>query len=99
MFNIVILLVIIIIIFYFREINKDKFDNYIYNPKIQTPQSTYLENIKKLENQDKYKYELSNALYPTPIVQCNTLKNKYDCNDNGCNWFGTFCSSIYSSYL
>ena len=99
MFNIIILLVLIIIIFNFREINKDKFCNYIYNPEIQSPQSNYLKNIKILKNQDKYKYELSNALNPIPLVQCDTLKNKSDCNDNGCNWFGSFCSSIYSSYL
>ena len=58
--NIVILLVLIIMIFNFREINKDKFLN---------SQSNYLENIKKLENQNKYKYELSNALFPTPKMQ------------------------------
>ena len=111
MFNIIILLIIIIIIFYIREINKDTFGNYSYqnpfshtysypyNPPIQTPQSNYLSIAKKLEDQDKYKYDMSIGLSPTPTIQCNRLETKSDCNDNGCNWFGTFCSAMYPSYL
>ena len=107
MFNIIIIIILAIligIIFYIRKIKKDTFtnsslNNYPFNPHIQTPQSNYLDITKKLEDQDKYKYELSIALSPTPTVQCSKLKTKSDCNDNGCNWFGTYCSAIYPSYL
>jgi hypothetical protein len=97
------LIIIILIIFYYFEFQKDKFTKYPYeypyNPQIQTPQSNYLDIAKKLENQDKYKYKISVALSPTPTIQCDKLKNKSDCNDNGCNWFGTYCSAMYPSYL
>lgn len=103
----IISIIIILIIFYYFEFQKDKFTNYPYeypyklpyNPPIQTPQSNYLDITKKLKDQDKYKYEISVALSPTPTIQCDKLKNKSDCNDNGCNWFGTYCSAMYPSYL
>lgn len=96
---IIILAILIGLILYIREIKKDTFTNYPYNPHIQTPQSNYLDIVKKLEDQDKYKYDISVALSPTPTIQCDRLKSKSDCNDNGCNWFGTYCSAIYPSYL
>lgn len=99
MLHFIILCIVVIIIFYYFQMKKDKFTNYPYNPPIQSPQSNYLEIAKKLEDQDKYKYEISVALSPTPTIQCDKLKNKSDCNDNGCNWFGTYCSSMYPSYL
>ena len=95
----IIIIIIIFIIFYYFESQKDKFTGFPYDPPIQTPQSNYLEIAKKLKDQDKYKYKISVALSPTPTIQCDRLKNKHDCNDNGCNWFGTYCSAIYPSYL
>ncbi len=94
-----ILIIIILIIFFYFEFQKDKFTNNPYNPSIQTPQSNYLDIAKKLEDKDKYKYEISVALSPIPTIQCDKLKNKSDCNNNGCNWFGTYCSAMYPSYL
>ena len=103
MFYFIILAILIVIILYLREMKKDTFVNfsslYPFNPPIQTPQSNYLDIVKKLEDQDKYKYDISVALSPTPTIQCNKLKNKSDCNDNGCNWFGTYCSAIYPTNL
>ena len=104
MFGIIILGILIVIVLYIREIKKDTFGNYLsaiypFNPPIQTPQSNYLDIAKKLEDQDKYKYDISVALSPIPTVQCQELKSKSDCNNNGCNWFGTYCSAMYPSYL
>lgn len=99
MLNIIILTILIIIIFYIRLGVKEKFIVYPYNPIIKTPQSNYLDIVKKIEDQDKYKYDLSVALSPTPTIKCDKLNTKSNCNDNGCNWFGTFCSSMYPSYL
>jgi hypothetical protein len=97
------IIIILIVILYYSEFQKDKFTNYPnkypYNPSIQTPQSNYLDITKKLEDQDKYKYDISVALSPTPTIQCDKLKSKSDCNNNGCNWFGTYCSAMYPSYL
>lgn len=94
-------MVLILIIFYLYEIKKDFFtnNNYPFNPSTQTPQSNYLEIAKKLEDQDNYKYDLSVALSPTPTIQCHKLNDKDDCNNNGCNWFGSYCSAMYPSYL
>lgn len=97
--NVVVLIILIIVIFYIRYNKKESFIKFSYNPLIQTPQTNYLAVTKKLEDQDKYKYDLSVALSPTPTVQCNKLETKTDCNNNGCNWFGTYCSAIYPSYL
>lgn len=107
MFYFIIFLIIIIVIIYLYDGKKDNFTNnsksknnsYPFNPPIQTPQSNYLSISNKLKEQDKYKYDISVALSPTPTIQCDKLKNKSDCNDNGCNWFGTYCSAIYPSYL
>jgi hypothetical protein len=103
MFSIGILLILIIIVLYIRFNKKYIFENYNndypFNPPIQTPQSNYLDITKKLEDQDKYKSDLSVGLSPTPTIQCGKLQSKSDCNDNGCNWFGTFCSAMYPSYL
>jgi hypothetical protein len=95
----IIFIIIIVIIFYYFEIKKDNFTNYPYNPQIKTPQSNYLEISKKLKDQDKYKYEISVALSPIPIIQCDKLKTKSSCNNNGCNWFGKYCSAINPTYL
>lgn len=105
MFYFIIFLIMSIIILYTYDRKKDYFSNheysknYPYNPIIKTPQTNYLDISNKLKNQDKYKYEISVALAPTPTVQCDKLKNKSDCNSNGCNWFGTYCSAMYPSYL
>ena len=103
MFYIIILAILIVIILYFREIKKDTFVNepsiYPFDPPIKTPQSNYLNIAKKLDNQDKYKYDLSIGLSPIPTIQCDKLTTKSNCNNNGCNWFGTFCSAIYPTYL
>ena len=113
MFYFIILAILIVIILYLREMKKDTFVNfsslypseppnmpiYPFNPPIQTPQSNYLDISKKLEDQDKYKYDISVALSPIPTIQCDKLKSKSDCNDNGCNWFGTYCSAMYPTNL
>ena len=72
---------------------------YPYNPQIQTPQSNYSEIISKINSQQKYKSDLSIALAPTPTVNCPKLKNVSECNNNGCNWFGSFCSSTYPTQV
>ncbi len=102
MVNFIIILVIILIIFYYSNKNFDFFvskNPYPYNPQIQTPQSNYNQITSKLNNQDKYKYDISVALGPTPTIHCDELDNRDDCNKYGCNWFGTYCSAMYPSYL
>ncbi len=101
------ILVLILAIIYFMTLyhpilnkltlNKDTFNqtNYPYNPPIQTPQTNYDKIIRKIDSQQAYKPDLSVALGPTPTIQCPELKTKSDCNQYGCNWFGTFCSSTY----
>ena len=82
---------------YHTNLNQDTFNhtNYPYNPQIQTPQINYDRVISQIDSQQNYKYNTSVALAPTPTVQCPELKNKFECNQYGCNWFGSFCSSTY----
>lgn len=94
-----IILILILITFYICEIKKDFFYNYPFDPQIQTPQTNYNTIIKNIQDHNKYKYNLSVALSPIPTIQCDRLKTKTDCNNYGCNWFGTYCSAMYPSYL
>lgn len=66
-----------------------------YNPPISTPMHNYLEISNQIDSQQKYKSDLSVALQPTPTIQCQELTDKDNCNKYGCNWFGSFCSSMY----
>lgn len=68
-----------------------------FDPPIQTPQSNYLTISNKLKEQDKS--NLSVSLSPIPTIQCSNLKTLSTCNNNGCNWFDSYCSAIYPSYL
>lgn len=96
----VILLIIILVIFYLYKRNFDYFNNnYPFNPKIHTLQSNYIDNINKINYQQKYKKDMSIALNPIPTIQCQLLKDKDNCNKYGCNWFDTYCSAIYPTYL
>jgi hypothetical protein len=70
-----------------------------YNPIIPTPQSNYEDKVSKINSQQKYKSDLYVSLSPTPTIHCPELTNKTDCNNYGCNWFSTFCSSIYPTQL
>jgi len=82
-------------------ITKDTFSqqNYPYNPEISTPQSNYDKITNQIDSQQAYKPDISVSLGPTPTIKCPELKTKSDCNDNGCNWFGTFCSSTYPTQV
>lgn len=87
-----------------NNFDNDNFDNsessyYPYNPEIHTPVSNYNKIANDVREQDKYKPEISVAQGPTPTIKCNELDGKDKCNQYGCNWFGTYCSSIYPSYL
>lgn len=98
----VILIIIVLCIRFNRTVGIEFYEydnNYPFDPPIQTPQSNYQDIMKKLDTQSQYKYDISVGLSPTPTVQCDKLKSKSDCNDNGCNWFGTYCSGMYPSYL
>jgi hypothetical protein len=83
------------------RLNQDTFakTDYPYNPPIQTPQTNYDKIIDQIDSQQAYKLDLSVALGPTPTIKCPELKNKSDCNQYGCNWFGTFCSSTYPTQV
>ncbi len=111
MFITILVLLLAIIYFmtsYHPILNKSKLDsdsfensdypaypNYPFNPPIQTLQTNYDKIIDLIDSQQAYKSDLSVALGPTPTIQCPELKTKSDCNQYGCNWFGTFCSSTY----
>jgi len=98
---ILILVIILIIVYYYRN-NLDNFyilTKYPYNPPIQTLQSNYNDITNKINFQNQYKKDLSVALSPIPTIKCDELHNKENCNQYGCNWFGTFCSAMYPSYL
>lgn len=84
-----------------NKINHDTFNqtNYSYSPIIQNPQTNYENKINIIDSQQLYKSDLSVALRQIPTVQCSELKTKFDCNNYGCNWLGTFCSSIYPTQL
>jgi hypothetical protein len=107
MFFIVALIILIIFFLYFEYDKIKNTENYYpsqnipypYDLSIQTPQSNYQDIVKKLDDQAQYKYDISVGLSPIPTIQCSKLKSKSDCNNNGCNWFGTYCSAIYPSYL
>jgi len=96
--------IIFLIFIYIYQVKLDKFNDdsiksinlgYPYNPKIHTPNTNYLDITNKIKSQQKYKKNMSIALNPIPVIQCNKLKNKNDCNTYGCNWFGNLCSSMY----
>lgn len=103
MFIIILLFVLIFIYLYkniiFAKDDFTQFNEYLYNPEIQTPQSNYNQTMSQLNLQQKYKSDLSVALAPTPTIHCPELKNVIDCNKYGCNWFGTFCSSTYPTQV
>ena len=98
---VIILLIVLVIIYYTNSINVDKFTElsfYIgkpYKPDLSTPKTNYNDIIDKINRQNQYKKDLSVALAPTPTIQCDKLSDKESCNQYGCNWFGTFCSSMY----
>lgn len=88
-----------------RKLNK--FNKFPYNPIISTPQTNHNMIIDKINTQQTYKNELSTTLSPIPTINCSELNNKTDCNNYGCNWFGSsdikninsFCSSTYPTQL
>ncbi len=83
----------------FDNFYMSNYPHYPYDPKIQTPQSNYLDTITKINLQNQYKKDISVALSPIPTIKCDELYDKENCNMYGCNWFGTFCSAMYPSYL
>ena len=105
------LIIILCIIYLYNEkfTIKDNFFNILsfnyskypnsYNPPIPTLLSNYDEIMNNINKQNEYKSDISLALSPIPTIKCNELKNKDDCNQYGCNWFGSYCSSVYPSYL
>ena len=92
---ILIVILVILIIFYLYEIKLDKFNIFPYNPKFDSPQTNYDDIIKKINSQQQYKKNLSVALNPIPTIQCQLLDDQDNCNKYGCNWFGSYCSSMY----
>ena len=114
MFNVIILVILIIIVLCIGITKNNIFENFTskifsnvqntpfktpFETPIQTPMSNYLEITKNIDDQQKYKSNLVVGLSPTPTIQCSNSKSQADCVDNGCNWFGTYCSSMYPSYL
>jgi hypothetical protein len=77
----------------------DTFVSYPYNPPIPTLQSNYDNITKQINKDNEYKSNLSIGISPIPFYDCVDLSDEKKCNESGCNWFGTFCSSIYPSYL
>lgn len=72
---------------------------YPYNPSVPSVMSNYEKISTDIDNQNEYKKNLSVGLSPTPTIKCDELTNKNKCNQYGCNWFDTYCSAIYPSYL
>ena len=101
-FIIIIIIILFLINFNQNQYNYEKFNcnyNYPYAPKIDTVQSNYDQIIKNINDQQKYKKNIHIALNPIPTIQCQNINQSDKCIDNGCNWFGTFCSGLYPSYL
>lgn len=110
---VIVLFIVLGIIFILSLTNKNTFgfeqdnfkqiiySNYPYDPKIPTPQTNYDDMEIKINSQQKYKSKLSTSLSPIPIINCSSpsLTNKLDCNNYGCNWYDTYCSSIYPTQL
>ncbi len=99
MFVFFLIIIIIICLYFFNKYEKFKQIKYSYEPELDTPQTNYNKIISKINSNQSYKLNTSVALSPTPTIHCPELKTKNKCNDYGCNWFGTFCSSTYPTQI
>ena len=101
----ILFIILIIFILLYNNNNNNNYDkftiknDYQHDNNIDTPLSNYENIINKINLQQKYKNNMSISLNPIITQNCQELNNKNDCNNYGCNWFNTFCSSIYPIYL
>lgn len=58
-------------------------------------EQNYKKILDRIEKSNAYKKQLSVSLHSIPTVLCNVMKDKKSCNENGCNWYGNICSSMY----
>lgn len=58
-------------------------------------EQNYKKILNGIEKANAYKKQLSVSLHSIPTVSCGIMKNKKSCNENGCNWYGNICSSMY----